>query len=87
MVFERGLQEDNLGGGRGAWRFYWRHWFWQIQSGELGRLGVVYVDCAFQSTIFVDHLVFIGDVADSIGLFPSRCQLGGTFRRGDEGKD
>ena len=71
----------------GGWHFCWRHWFWQIRSGELGRLGVVYVDRAFQSTIFVDHLVFVGDAAGSIGSFPSRCQLGGTFGRGGEGED
>ena len=46
---------------------------------------MVYVDCVFQSTIFLDHLVFIGDAADSIGSFPSRCQLGDTFGRGGEG--
>ena len=73
--------------GGGGWRFCWRYWFWQILSSELNRLGVVYVDCVFQSTIFVDHLVFVGDAADSIGSFPSRCQLGGTFGRGGEGED
>ena len=76
MVCERGLREDNL---EGAWRFCWRHWFWQIRSGELGRFGVVYVDCELQSTIFVNCLVFVRDAADSIGSFPSRPQLGGTF--------
>ena len=48
---------------------------------------MVYVDRTLYFSIFVDHLVFIRNVADAIGSFPSRRQLGGTFRRGGEGED
>ena len=48
---------------------------------------MVYVGRTLHFSIFVDHLVFIGYVADSIRSFLSRRQLRGTFGRGGEGED
>ena len=69
------------------WCFCWRYRFQQIRNGEFGRFSVVYVDCALQSIIFINYLVFIRHTADSIGFFPSRRQLGSTLGQGGEGKD
>ena len=40
------------------------------------------MDCALQSTVFINYLILIGYAADSIGSFPSGRQLGGSLGRG-----
>ena len=40
---------------------------------------MVNVDCALQFTIFVNHLILVGYATHTIGSFPSRRQLRGTF--------
>ena len=45
------------------------------------------VDCTLYFTVFVNHLILIGYAADTIGPFPSRCQLGGAFWRGGESEE
>ena len=45
------------------------------------------MDRALQFTIFANHLVLAGYAADTIGSFPSGCQLGGSLGRGGECED
>ena len=42
---------------------------------------------ALQLAIFINHLVLLGYATDTIGSFPSWCQLGGALGRGGERKD
>ena len=67
---------------RGTRRLGRWHWFWKIWSGELRRFGVVNMDCPLQSIIFVCQLILVGDAANTKGPLSSRCQLGGSLRRG-----
>ena len=48
---------------------------------------MIYMNCAFYFAIFINHLVLVGYAADTIGSFPSGCQLGGALGRGGEGED
>ena len=59
------------------------------KSGALNLAGLASFMWIVRSTfsIILEHLVLIGYAADTIGSFPSRRQLGGTFRRGGEGED
>ena len=69
-------------------RFFYRwHWYWQIGSGKLCRFSVIYVNRTIYFAIFINHLILVGYVADTIGSFPSGCQLGGAFGRGGESED
>ena len=47
---------------------------------------MVDVDDALHISILVDHLVFIWDVADEVGPFPSRHLLGSAFWRSSQSK-
>ena len=40
---------------------------------------MVNMDSTFHFTIFVNHLILVGYATHTIGSFPSRRQLGGTF--------
>ena len=48
---------------------------------------MIYMDRALQFTIFVNYFVLVGYAADTIGSFPSWCQLGGELGRGGECED
>ena len=45
------------------------------------------MDSTFHFTIFVNHLILVGYATHTIGSFPSRRQLGGTFWGCGERKD
>ena len=45
---------------------------------------MINMDCSLQSIVFISHLIVVGDAANAEGSFPSRCQLGGSLRRGGE---
>ena len=48
---------------------------------------MIYMNRALQFTIFINHLVLVGYVADTIGSFPSWCLLGCALGRGGERED
>ena len=48
---------------------------------------MIYMNRAFYFAIFINHLILVGYAADTIGSFPSGCQLGGALGRGGEGED
>ena len=48
---------------------------------------MIYMNLTFYFPIFINHLILVGYAADTIGSFPSGCQLGGVLGRGGEGED
>ena len=48
---------------------------------------MVYVDRVLLFTIFINHLVLVGYVADKIGSFSSGRQLGGALGKSGERED
>ena len=48
---------------------------------------MIYMSRALQLAIFINNLVLVGYAADTIGSFPSWCQLGGALGRGGERED
>ena len=69
-------------------RFFYRwHWFGKTGSGKLCGFSVIHMNRAFYFAIFINHLILVGYAADTIGSFPSGCQLGGAFGRGGESED
>ena len=94
MVHRRGTWFDRLVGEtrreipQGWARLLHRwYWFWQIGSGKLRGFSMVNMASIFHFTIFVNHLILVGYVTQTIGSFPSRRQFGVTFWRYGERKD
>ena len=48
---------------------------------------MIYMNRALQFSIFINHLVLVGYTADTIGSFPSWCQLAGVLGRGGDHED
>ena len=69
------------------WFLHRWYWFWQIGGGELRGFRMVNVDRALHFTVFVNHLILVGYATHTIGSFPSRRQLRGTFWRCGERED
>ena len=64
-----------------AWLLHRWYWFWQIGSSKLRGFSMVNMYSTFHFTIFVNHLILVGYATHTIGPFPLRRQLGGTFWR------
>ena len=48
---------------------------------------MIHMNRVFYFVILINHLILVGHAADTIGFFPSGCQLGGALGRGGEDED